>query len=690
MKTKYLASLVGFLMMLASYAQTNSILMYIAHEETYYSEYVVMKEALESAGYSVEIRNASGMVSTTYMNPSSATIQSTANSLTGSSYAEFTTQFNDMFGATWDSNLNTIPTDISVDGRIQDVANMSTYDALVIVGGTGILEYRVDGTYNSHGVGGREISAATVQAASEKINTLVLEALSSGKPTLAQCHGASLLAYARIPGTSGTGQETMGYSILKDGQATGFPDGNLNSTLTNLNIQARGGDRVTISSPHSSFNDNDFGDFKILTTRDWYPQTVAYASRSLLNVLDSYPNNLTNNKTVLILHGGAIDESNCQASNSNNDVPCNYQYLGLGNLPADYTHIETLLNTPSVNDPFSFTVSDLNISDASLPYDTNNQNSIENYLSNYDVVVFFKHWSTNMNNQLQNALVSYVDDGGALLAMHHALYNDIRGPLNKNILVNELFGAESHESTWSADLNTYEVYHTNYGHFISTYGIPLVLNSTNAPATWTGNMPTEGANLNYSNHQRFTIYDEIYENLSFISGQTFGQQVNDITPLFSNNHSAISQSHTAGFLKLFNPSLDESEGRLVCLAAGERRESINSNHIYGQVIRNAVQWLANTSSDFTLSATGHVQNKNSILIHPNPTDHVLNIVFKSQTSAVESIVVYDSLGKEISNLDSKEIDQNRIQLNLEQLPKGLYFLKIQTENATYYKKVIKR
>ena len=230
MKKNYIVLLIGFLMMYSSFSQTNNILMYVSHEETYFSEYVVMKAGLESAGFTVDVRNASGMVSSTYMIPSSATIQSTANSLAGSSYAEFMTQFNDMFGGSWDSNLDAIPTNIPVDGSILDVTDMTNYDALVIVGGTGILEYRVDGVYNSQGVGSRLISAATVQAASEKINALVLESLSNGKPTLAQCHGASLLSYCRVPGTSGTGEEVLGFSILKDGQATGFPDGNLNST----------------------------------------------------------------------------------------------------------------------------------------------------------------------------------------------------------------------------------------------------------------------------------------------------------------------------------------------------------------------------------------------------------------------------------------------------------------------------
>ncbi len=128
---------------------------------------------------------------------------------------------------------------------------MSNYDALVMPGGTGAQAYRVDGSYSSQGADSREISAATVQAVAEKLNELAIDALMNGKPVMAQCHGASLPAYWRIPGTSGLGEEAIGYSLLKDGFATGYPEPATATTLSDLDITHKADDRVTISSPPS-------------------------------------------------------------------------------------------------------------------------------------------------------------------------------------------------------------------------------------------------------------------------------------------------------------------------------------------------------------------------------------------------------------------------------------------------------
>lgn len=691
MKKKYFKTVFLFFCVLhyVSQAQTNTILMFVSHENTYYSEYIVMKEGLEASGYNVDVRNASGIQSSTYMVPSNATILSVANSLPNSNYSEFTNQFQDMFGTSWNSSLNMIPNFINVDGSIQDVLDMSQYDAIVIVGGTGALDYRVDGNYNSQGSGSRLISAATVQSAAEKLNALVLEALADGKPTMAQCHGASILPFCRIPGTSGPGEEALGYSLLKGGDATGYPNSSTVPTLTSLDVNGRASDRVTISSPHASFVDNGLGDFKILTTRDWYPQSVAYAATSLLNVLKTYPSQdeMQTDRSVLILHGGALDSNNCSASNQQNDVPCNYGNAP-GNLPADYTHLETLLNANSPNDDFVFSVNNQNITDASLPYVSTDQNSIETYFSNYDVIIFFKHWSTGITTALQNALVSYADDGGGVLAMHHGLYNDVIGGINKDIIVNDLFGAESHESTWSADLNNYTIYQTNYGHFISTFGLELNENSSQAPATWNGNNPPNGSNLNSSFYQRFGIYDEIYRNLNFVSGQTFGKGVNDITPLYSNNHNATTQTHTTGFVKLFNPSSDESIGKAAFLAAGERRESININHLYGQVVRNAIVWLADDASDNgeALSINAFTEANSNVGIYPNPANHSITIA-NNVANNINSVTIINALGQKV--FQTKAIDRAEVLINISTLSSGVYIVEIETENKIIKKKIIK-
>lgn len=590
---KHLIFFVLFSLFVPFLTQGQSVLMFVAHEDTYYSEYVVMRKTLEAAGYTVEVRSASAQPASIYMIPNGTDIEATANTLAGSNYTQFTQKFADLTGATWQTAWNATPTFENVTGAIQDVNDMSNYAALVIVGGTGALAYRIDGTYSSQGTAARELSAATIQAAAEKLNALALEALAAGKPVMAQCHGSSLAPFWRIPNTSGPGAEILGYSLLKDQYATGFPDGQTPVDLASLNVNFRAEDRVCISSPHSSFVHNGNADYKIITTRDWYPQTVLYAAQTLMNIIETYPTQTQQEavKQVLILHGGAVDVNNCHYTNRANDIPCNYG--GGANLPADYTDIVNLLNANSANDNYDFVVTDLNLT-GTLPYNANNQAEILTYLNQFQTVIFFKHWSTGITTALQNALVQYADEGGGVIALHHGLYNDIDGSLNKDILVSQLFGAQSAMNTWSANLTNYQLFSTNHGHFISSFGINYDA-AAQAPAAWGGSSLLAGTNASYSYYSPFAIYDELYNNMSFEAGQTFGTEVNEITPIFSNNQTPSSQVHTSGFVKLFNPALDATVGKVVYFEVGERKESININHRYGQAVRNAVVWAAKNS-----------------------------------------------------------------------------------------------
>lgn len=581
---------------LSTIAFSQTVLMFVSHEQTYYSEYIVMKEALEASGYTVDVRSASTLDFSIYMSPYDD-ITDVANSLSGSNYAQFQTQFTELFGSSWDeASHDAIPAFASVTGSILDVTSIDSYEGIVIVGGTGSLAYRVDGTYSSQGVGGREVSSTNIQAAAEKLNELALGALQQGKPVMAQCHGASIPAFWRIPNTSGPDEEALGYSFLKGEVSTGFPETETGPTLVSLDITYREADRVTISNPHAALDDNNAGIGKIITTKDWYPQTVAYAARTFLNVLETYPKNYsrTSNVNVLVLHGGALDESDipasCEGTNKNNDVPCNYDpYTDDSDLPADYTHIMELLAGSGSSDDFNIIGSELDLS-GTLPFDINVESEMVAEFENYDVVIFFKHWTTFMSDELQDALVTYADNGGGVMALHHGLYNDVTSGQNKDILANQLFGAHSARNTWSATLTTYDVFSTNYGHFISSYLIEYDTADEAPPAWSTNDLPTS-ASTPYSNLPVLEIYDELYNNMAFTGTINLGRDLNEITPLFSNDRDDI--SHTTGFTREVDLDANDEIGRVVYFEIGERKENISSSSRFGQIVRNAVVWTAN-------------------------------------------------------------------------------------------------
>ena len=650
-------------------SQKGTVLFFVAQDSAYYSEYVVFHEALIASGYAVDVRSATSSNVSTYMIPHGTTIDATANSLSGSSAAQFDQDFLAQFGSSWNASLNAIPTSIAVQGRIQDVSSMNNYVGLVLAGGTGIQQYRVDGNYEANGAA----SAVEVQAAAEKLNTLAIEALQQGKPVLGQCHGASIPAFWRIPGTAGAGAESLGYSILKGQNATGFPESATGNTLTSLDIQYRSSAVAVIASPHSSLNASS-ANSKIITSRDWYPQSVAHAAKTFINILETFPSavQITQSMNVLLIHGGPLDTNNCSASNKNNDVPCNY---GTGpNLPADYTSVQTLLSA-SLNDGFQFNVSDLNLA-GSLPFTASDVSSVESYLSNYDAVVFFKHWSTHLTDQIQQALKNFADGGKGIVSIHHGLYNDVSGANNKDILVNEVFGVSSEMATWSAQIGNVALYNTNYGHFISSYLVNFPL-SGNQPATWNSNPNLSSGNLSRSTLPYFTFDEETYNNTSFTGSPVFGNQDNQITTLFSNDISPASQAHTAGFCKLYNPSLDASTGRVVCLMPGERTESYSIFSTYGQIIRNALVWAANKAPMITAT---HKHPDLSTWVYPNPVEDVLH--FSSNNYHVATL--YDLSGKAIVQLLA-----GTQSINLSAFPSGIYVLVIQSDEGKQTLKVVK-
>ena len=126
----------------SSFAQ-EKILMFVSQDSTYYSEYIVMKRALEKTGYVVDVYTSSTNPASCYT--ASGDIEETADSCEGSSYNQFIERFEIMFGQAWNEADNSTLNSIPVIGDINDLVSIDNYRAIVIAGGVGILNYRIDG-----------------------------------------------------------------------------------------------------------------------------------------------------------------------------------------------------------------------------------------------------------------------------------------------------------------------------------------------------------------------------------------------------------------------------------------------------------------------------------------------------------------------------------------------------------------
>ncbi len=555
----------------AKSAATNGrILMFVAYNDVWWTEYKVAYEGLKALGYEIDVVSSSTGEAYTYGGGVDNSIQTT--------FGEFETLFQNNFGIAWDSNWtaqNTIP----LDGRIQDIDNLDDYDAVVMPGGKGTIAYRYDGTYAAlspeDAPGTHVTTAEEVQAATEKLNELINMALQAGKPVGAQCHGAPLAAFARVDGTAGDGFDGLGVSVLAGKYATGFAlDGTVATDYANLGITYLVNEKLVLDGPdalHYGGNGID----RMVTTLDWRAETVSYFASTIHNMLTSYPTPAHRTRPIDVLVFGG-------------DEPANY----LPQQPARYTDLVTLLNDAG---------DDLNIT--AVGTDDPNDITLAN-LQNYDVLLYFGH--DQVSQPLQDAVVDFVDGGGGLVGLHHAIYNHNNG---KNTLI-DLFGGEL-PSTVLLNNEMGLVYtdeenrmiNVNLGHFVSTYGVHLTSGQPTTTTNYSTPLGVPNTNLDNDNsrgYYHFTINapDELYLGSQFNDSVVFGSGVNQINRLFANDRTVDSSPNpnnghydTWGWTKRYD-SGDGTEGRIVYLQPGETNDRTLAHPAYEQVIKNAIIWAA--------------------------------------------------------------------------------------------------
>ncbi|MDA8729104.1 CotH kinase family protein [Flavicella sp.] len=86
------------------------------------------------------------------------------------------------------------------------------------------------------------------------------------------------------------------------------------------------------------------------------------------------------------------------------------------------------------------------------------------------------------------------------------------------------------------------------------------------------------------------------------------------------------------------------------------------------------------------AAIGEDPPKDFLSIYPNPIDTYLNIRI-ANGARFQKLTLWDVNGRQV---ESYQTDKSSIELNLETLESGIYFIEIATENRTFYKKLIRK
>ena len=110
----------------------------------------------------------------------------------------------------------------------------------------------------------------------------------------------------------------------------------------------------------------------------------------------------------------------------------------------------------------------------------------------------------------------------------------------------------------------------------------------------------------------------------------------------------------------------------------------NVSLMFDEVDQIQMWYDAGFSNVCSTTAVEQIDISESIQVYPNPTSGFLNIDFLNKK--INQIKVLDSMGRVV--LEDRTERENSIQLDLEMLPQGIYFLQGETEEYHFNKKII--
>lgn len=100
------------------------------------------------------------------------------------------------------------------------------------------------------------------------------------------------------------------------------------------------------------------------------------------------------------------------------------------------------------------------------------------------------------------------------------------------------------------------------------------------------------------------------------------------------------------------------------------------------------KWSLVTSDSFTYINTGGIEetNQNSIRVYPNPTSGRIRIMADYEIPPVCTFEICDYMGRIV--MQSQVMDVRSLEVDMSQLSKGFYYIRIKHGNSYIYKKVL--
>jgi hypothetical protein len=156
-----------------------------------------------------------------------------------------------------------------------------------------------------------------------------------------------------------------------------------------------------------------------------------------------------------------------------------------------------------------------------------------------------------------------------------------------------------------------------------------------------------------------------------------------------NWYNSTSSTHALTIGNQWTGLADTMQAYSYDLAAFTNETSIQFRFFFGS--DGAVEEEGVVIDDFVINGTMlSVGNtlENSLFIHPNPSNGVFKISWNNGLTAIKSMQIYTISGKLIKTINQDFSGLNNYELDLNNLSKGLYLLKIQSDKTQVTKKLI--